>query len=320
MKPIITLTLNPSVDKSTAVSHVVPDRKLRCTAVRLEPGGGGINVARAISRLGEPAIAVYIRGGTNGDRIEALLRAEEVMTRPIPISGECRESLMIHETETGQQYRFSFPGPALVRAEWSACLAAVDELSRGSDYIVASGSLPPDVPDDFYVRLHRTASNRGVRMILDTSGSALAAPGEQPVFLIKPNLREFESLVGHSLVDDREIEVAARRIIDSGIAEHLVVSMGAAGVAYATSSTFERIPAPTVRIESRVGAGDSTVAGIATGLARGLPVAEAVRLGVAAGAAAVMTAGSELCRRENVDALYRGMAKRGPSGSVAPAA
>jgi len=311
MKPIITLTLNASVDKSASVPHVVPDRKLRCSAVRSEPGGGGINVARAAARLGAPVIAVYARGGPTGDRLEALLRAEGVATRPVSISGECRESLMVQETATGQQYRFSFPGPTLAEAEWSASLAMVDELARDSDYIVASGSLPPGVPEDFYIRLHRAAIRRGARVLLDTSGSALAAASDRPVFLIKPNLREFESLVGRALGDDREIEAAARRLIAAGLAEHLVVSMGAAGVAYATSGSFARIPAPTVRIESRVGAGDSTVAGIAVGLARGFAVEEAVRLGVAAGAAAVMTPGSELCRRQDVEALYRGMAERG---------
>jgi hypothetical protein len=193
-------------------------------------------------------------------------------------------------------------------AEWRRCLDTLAALDPPPDYLVASGRLPPGIPTDFYAHVARICHALGTRLIVDTSGDALRATLNERVFLIKPNLRELGLLAGHELVDEAQQEAVARMLVADRMCEVVVVSLGAAGVLYATPDGFERVRAPTVSIKSKVGAGDSMVAGIVLGLARGMGMADAVRFGVAAGAAAVMTPGTELCRRADAEHLYQRIA------------
>ncbi|MFO7893663.1 MAG: 1-phosphofructokinase family hexose kinase [Longimicrobiales bacterium] len=302
MSHTTTLTMNPAVDVSAAVDQVTAEEKLRLREPQRDPGGGGINVARAICRLGGSARAVFAAGGSSGALLERLLDAESVPAHAVDVEDFTRENLFVSEDRSDRQFRFIMPGPELDEAERDRLAeAAFDDRP---DYLVASGSLPPGVPDDFYARLARTAQEWDVRFILDTSGDALCRGVEAGVFLLKPNLRELAQIAGQDVSEDPDQEAAARRLVDEGLAEVVVVSLGAAGVLLVTDQHTERIPAPTVPIRSKVGAGDSTVAGITAALARGDDVATAVRFGVAAGAAAVMTPGTELCRREDTERLF----------------
>ena len=305
MKTILTLTLNPAIDMSSSVENVFPEHKLRCGPARNEPGGGGINVARAIRHLGGQCRALHFCGGPMGDVLRALLDLEQIEHTPIAIKGWTRQSVTILETATGQQYRFVMPGPAFAEAEWRGALAHVAELQATPDLIVASGSLPPGVPDDFYGQLARIVRAKNSRFVLDTSGPALAAALEAGVFLVKPSLRELRSVAGGDLEDEAEQKAAAKKIVASGGAEVVVVSLGGAGVFFVTQAGCERLPSPTVPVRSKVGAGDSMVAGITLGLARDYSLRDAVRLGIAAGAAAVMTPGTELCRGEDAERLFK---------------
>jgi len=239
-----------------------------------------------------------------GDVLRALLDLEQIEHTPIAIKGWTRQSVTILETATGQQYRFVMPGPAFAEAEWRGALAHVAELQATPDLIVASGSLPPGVPDDFYGQLARIVRAKNSRFVLDTSGPALAAALEAGVFLVKPSLRELRSVAGGDLEDEAEQKAAAKKIVASGGAEVVVVSLGGAGVFFVTQAGCERLPSPTVPVRSKVGAGDSMVAGITLGLARDYSLRDAVRLGIAAGAAAVMTPGTELCRGEDAERLF----------------
>ena len=305
MKTILTLTLNPAIDMSSSVENVFPEHKLRCGPVLNEPGGGGINVARAIQHLGGQCRALHFCGGPTGNVLRALLDLERIEHTAIAIEGWTRQSVTIAETATGQQYRFVMPGPTFAESEWREALAHVAELEATPDLIVASGSLPPGVPDDFYGQLARIVSARGSRLILDTSGRALAAALGAGVLLIKPSLRELRNLTGSSLEHEPEQDAAAREIVARGGAEVVVVSLGAAGVLFATEAGCERLRSPTVPVRSKVGAGDSMVAGITLGLARDYSLRDAVRLGIAAGAASVITPGTELCRGEDTERLFQ---------------
>ena len=308
MQTIVTLTMNPTLDKSASIEQVVPDRKLRCQTLRQEPGGGGINVARAIRKLRGNALALYPAGGLTGDLIKALLNEEGLNHQSLPIESLTREGLMVVEKATGQQCRFNLPGPTLKESEWRRCLDELAALDSPPDYLVASGSLPEGVPYDFFRRVARLAREKDIRLILDSSTSqAVHQAIEEGVYLIKPNLREFRELVGSQLEKEAEQEAKAMEIVRDGKSTVIVVSLGAAGVILATKDGCERLRAPTVSIESKVGAGDSTVAGIALSLARDKTVRESVQFGIAAGAAAVMTPGSELCRREDTERLYQSM-------------
>mgnify|MGYP005846524153 CR=1 FL=1 len=301
---IATLTMNPAIDKSSAVEQVVAEWKLRCEPPLYEPGGGGLNVSRAIRKLGGDSLALYAAGGLSGEMLANLLDGEGLQHEKIAIAGLTRESLTILEKSTGRQYRFGMPGPTLQEAEWQKCLEAISHLLPRVDYLVASGSLPPGAPPDFYGRIAKLAKEHETRLIVDTSGEPLRLAVAEGVFLIKPNLREFAELTGQELVDEVQEERLARELAASRQSEVVVVSLGAAGVLAATAEGTERVRAPLVPIKSKVGAGDSTVAGTVLALCRGKSWREAVRFGVAAGAAAVMTPGTELCRREDAERLY----------------
>ncbi len=306
--PIVTVTVNPCIDESADVDRVVPDRKLRCGPPRYEPGGGGINVARAVRRLGGDALAIYPAGGAAGDLLSALLDREGLAHRPLKIAGWTRENLNVREESTGHQYRFVLPGPELTLAEREALLAEVAALRPFPAYLVASGSLPPGVPADFLARLARLARERGARFVLDASGEAARRGLEEGVFLVKPSLREFQHLAGLADAEESHLVAECGRWIGSGRCEVVVLSLGAAGVLWVTADASERLPSPTVPVRSTVGAGDSMLAGIVLRLQQGAGLRDAVRFGVAAGAATVMNPGTELCRRPDVERLYAQMA------------
>ncbi|PQJ35225.1 phosphofructokinase [Salinibacter sp. 10B] len=304
MSSIATLTLNPAIDKNTRVERVVAEEKLRCDTPTREPGGGGINVSRAIHRLGGSAHTLYTAGGFTGNLLNDLLDAEDLDHTPISTAAMTRENMIVYETSTDRQFRFGMPGPELTTAEWDECLNALRALDPSPDYLVASGSLPPGLSDDAYAAVADVAHSLGARPILDTSGSALYQARTAGWYLLKPNLRELEQLTGHSLVSDSQRIEAAREMIDDGYCEIVVLSMGASGALLITADRAEHVRSPTVPIKSRVGAGDSMVGGLTLALAREAPLPRAVRYGVAAGAAAVMTPGTELCRQADVETLF----------------
>lgn len=310
-RPIATLTLNPAVDQSTTVDHVSPEEKLRCDRPRFDPGGGGINVSRAVRRMGGAARAVYLAGGPGGEILEELLEGEGVEHLVVEIEGRTRQNLAVLDDSSDDQYRFTFPGPDVTEDEWRRCLEVLEELEPVPSYLVASGSLPPGLPADTLGELARRCRGRGVRLVVDSSGEPLCRAVEEGVFLVKPNLRELGQIVGRELEHDRMIEAAARKLVDDGRCRAVVVSLGAGGALLVTGEESSlRVNPPTVPIRSRVGAGDSMVGGLVLALARGLEMDEAVRYGVAAGAAAVTTPGTELCRGEDVERLFGEMSEQ----------
>ncbi len=223
----------------------------------------------------------------------------------IVVNARTRENLMIHEKATGRQFRFGMPGRELTGDEQRRCLNEIFQVDPKPEFIVASGSLPLGTPNDFYARLADLCREQKIHLIVDTSGDPLGKAVEAGVFLIKPNINELTALAGRELKTEADQEDMAESLIDRGCCRYVVVSLGAAGVMAASADGVERVRAPTVSIKSKVGAGDSTVAGITMKLAEGKPFMEAVEYGVVAGAAAVMTPGSELCRKADVEHLIQ---------------
>ena len=301
---IVTLTMNPAIDVSASVDYVTPDHKLRCEAPTYEPGGGGINVARAVRKLGGDALAIFPGGGPAGALLSSLLDADGVRHRTIPVAGWTRENTNITERVTRRQFRFVMPGPTLDEREWQLILDQLGALDPVPRYLVASGSLPPGVPADFYARLARRVRPRGVALILDASGEPLRQAMAEGVDVLKPSLREFEELTGEEGCDETRLPTVARRLIDDRRCNVLILSLGARGVFWMSASERGRLVAPAVPVKSTVGAGDSMVAGVVLSLARGHTIGEAIRFGVAAGAASVMNPGTQLCRVEDVERLY----------------
>ncbi|AIQ40262.1 1-phosphofructokinase family hexose kinase [Paenibacillus sp. FSL R5-0912] len=285
---IVTLTVNPSVDASTGISKVVPDHKLRCREASYKPGGGGVNVSRAIHRLGGDSLALYASGGLHGQLLHHMLEQEGVKHQEIPISGQTRENLIVVEESTGQQFRFDMPGPRFIEGDWKQCLEQLMALPDKPTYLVASGSLPPGCPADFYSRVIEIVKPWNARVIVDTSGEPLQLAADAGVYLLKPNARELEELSGRTITGDEEVKAAALQLIEEGRTEVVVVSLGGDGALLITGDGCEHLRAPEVPVLSVVGAGDSLVAGLVYSLERGWPLRRAVQFGVASGAAAVM--------------------------------
>ena len=303
LRPILTLTVNPALDISTSTDNVVGEHKLRCGRSRLDPGGGGINVSRVIQRLGGQTLAIYAAGGPTGEAYRRLIEAEGIPTVVVPIAGSTRESFTVDETTTGKQFRFVLQGPDITEPEWRACLARVAESIPHGGYVVASGSLPPGTPDDFYARVARLAREHDARCVVDASGPALAAALAEGVFLVKPSARELGELVGSALDTEDSRVAAASTLVARGSAEYVALTLGGAGAVLASESGVMRLPVPQVEVQSTVGAGDSFLGAFVLRIAQGHDAAAAFRAAVAAGSATAMTPATELCHRSDVERL-----------------
>jgi len=302
---IVTLTLNPALDVSVAVELIVPNDKLRTTEPRYQPGGGGINVSRVCRRLGEATTAVVPLGGPAGQRMAELLGAEleEREVHIAPIDGDTRQSISVTSRTSGDQYRFVLPGPELTAGDVEACLDAVVDAAN-PDFcrcVVVSGSVPEGVDLGFFGHLVERLDH--VRVVIDTSRSALSAALESGAYLVKPSARELAFLVDHDLITETDVMEAAQQVKAESNIDVLVASIGPGGAIVATDDGTFRLRAPTVRVRSTIGAGDSMVAGMAVGFQRGLELHDAVAYGVAAGTAAVITGGSDLCHSGDIDRL-----------------
>lgn len=301
---IITLTVNPALDKSTAIDQVVPDKKLRCENPGFEPGGGGINVSRALAKLEVPSLALLTCGGPAGKALTGLLEDEGIPYRTLPTESWTRENLMVMEKASGQQFRFGMPGASISEEEQNTLIEELQALCPGSDYLVASGSLARNLPEDFYAEVARIANRHATRMILDTSGDALVRGVEEGVFLLKPNLRELAQLTGKESISAKDQEDLARELVREGKCRVLVVSLGPRGAMLATAGTVEYFTPPTVPVKSKIGAGDSMLAGMVAKLIEELPLEDVVRYGIAAGTAATLTPGTQLCRKEDTEQIF----------------
>jgi 6-phosphofructokinase 2 len=306
MPSIVTLTFSPCIDKSTSVDQLLPEKKLRCAKPKLDPGGGGVNVARAIHQLGGEALAVFPSGGYTGKHFNALLEQEGVPCYIVQSKNETRENIIVVDESNGKQYRFGMPGTELSKSEWQECLDAI-EKREDLEFIVASGSLPPGVPLDIYAKLAVIAKKKNAKLIVDTSGEALRHAATEGVYLLKPNLGELASLMGLERIDEKELESFGKQFINSGHCEILVVSLGAAGAILVSADGVYRAAPPKVEAKSVVGAGDSMVAGMVLALSRKMELKDVLEFGIACGTAATINPGTDLCSPEDVKMLLKRM-------------
>lgn len=304
MEKIVTLTLNPAIDKSTTVKAIVPDKKLRCASPKFEPGGGGVNVSRAIKKLGGTSTAIYMAGGYSGKFYEQLLAQEGIQSCVIKTEGHTRENVIVVDESANLQYRFGMPGPVIKEDEWKQCIEILDRF-EGVEYIVASGSVPEGVPVDFFARLAVCAKKINAKLILDTSAEPLRQAVDDGVFMIKPNLGELSFLSGVEELHEADAIDAAKQIITNGGCEVMVISKGASGAILITKNEVIRSHAPTVKKRSTVGAGDSMVAGMVLALSLGWQLKDVLQYGIATGTATTMNTGTELCKKHDVEKLYQ---------------
>lgn len=303
---VVTLTLNPAIDKSASVKGIRPDSKLRCSKPVYHAGGGGVNVSRAMHKLGGDSLCVYMAGGSTGDMMQNLLEEEGIQQHVVRVQDRTRENFVVVDTTNNQQYRFGMPGHEVTEDEISTLLETMQQLCKKADYVVASGSLPPNAPKDIFARIARIAKDNSARCIIDTSGEALIEAANEGVYLLKPNLGELSALSQRETVTALEQEELAHQLIEEGKCEVVVVSLGPRGAMLVTKQqNVEYVPAPTVHKKSTVGAGDSMVAGMVLRLAQDHPLKDVVMYGVAAGTAATMNEGTGLCKKDDTEKLYQ---------------
>jgi len=306
-KKILTVTLNPTVDAASEAATVRPTRKIRTFDESFHPGGGGINVARVIHRLGGDVTALYARGGVMGAVLDHLLQAQGVPCNIIEIDGNTRINNVIHETATGMEYRFIAEGPILCEADWQKIVAAVERQEW--HWLVVSGSLPRGVPVEIYDEFIKLTQARGGKIAIDTSGVGLNyVLARGGMTLVKPSQGEFEAWHGKHFASVAELALAARDLVAKGISEMVAVTLGHQGAVLANADTSLYLASPPVRVVSASGAGDSFIAGMVHALARGQGQEDAFRLGVACGSAAVMEKGTDLCQLAAIKSLFEHLA------------
>ena len=303
MNKIITLTVNPAIDKSTTVAGIKPNSKLRCNIPVYEPGGGGINVSRVIQELGGTSLCMYMAGGPTGTHLRNQLNELNIIQEVIPISGWVRENLAVTDTTTNQQYRFGMPGPLVKEPEWKNTLKQLDTVLSENDFLVVSGSLCPGMPVDFFAEVSKIVQKNKAKFILDTSGEALTIGAMAGAYLLKPNLGELATLCGIDTITFLELETIAKDFVKNNPCKILVISMGPKGAMIVTENDIVSIKAPTVFQKSTIGAGDSMVAGMVLALANGKSIIDMAKYGVACGTAATMTEGTQLCKKKDVEEL-----------------
>lgn len=295
--------MNPALDVLTFTDKVESTHKIRCGEVIKHPGGGGVNVARVLQRLGSSCVAVFPKGGVTGERHHHLLTQEKVPCHSVPIAQETRESFSVHEARSGDDFRFVLPGPTLTQDEYEACFTHVAQ-HLPKQFLVISGGLAPGVPTDFYARLAALAKQHGVKVVLDANGPALAFALKQTgVYFFKPSLRELQELTGKALPNEAAYKAAAQHVIQSGQAQVVALSLGEDGAMLVTASQAWRAPSLKVTVQTTIGAGDSFVGGTVWALGQRLPLDDAFRYGMAASAAALLSPGTPLCQAEDVHRL-----------------
>jgi len=303
---IITLTLNPAIDKSIEVDQLIPEKKMRCSEMRMEAGGGGINISKALAELGQQSTAIFPCGGSNGQLLTEMLSHRNIVLKPIQIKNSTRESIVITEASTNKQYRFVMPGPELNCEETEHIKEVITSLKDVS-YLVISGSMPPNIPDNFLSEVADIANSKEIKLVVDTSGNSLKEALMKGVYLIKPNLSELCFLVDQEYLEPSEVDHAAYEILKKGYCEVIVVSMGPAGALLTTKKIRRKFATPTVKKVSTVGAGDSMMAGIVYVLEQNKSLEEAVQFGIACGTAATINKGTQLFKKEDAFKFYNWM-------------
>ena len=299
---ILTVTLNPCIDKSTRVDKIKPDSKLRCAELVNEPGGGGINVSKALKKLDTPNVALFPAGGHNGNMLCSLLKEQEILFHAVDTKVETRENWIVLEEGVNAQFRFTFPGR---QVQEETIITLINHIRNFSPkFIIASGSLPPGLPDYFYGLIVKNGKSVGAKTIVDTSGNALEALKGKGAYLIKPNIGELCKMLHTNWLDKEDVGNAAYQAITDGYAEIIAISMGPQGAWIVSKEERHFVKAPDVPKKSTVGAGDSMVAGMAFMLQQGRSLKDVLAYGVACGSAATMNDGTQLFKKDDADRLF----------------
>lgn len=292
---ILTLTMSPAVDMFAVTEQFFHDSKTRCQITRHLPGGGGINVARNLRRMGISTTAVFPAGGFHGELLSKLLEEDGQSCLRVSVTHETTQNIVLDEKATGLALHLVFPGARLEKDEWLACQKAIRDFSPQPQLLVISGSLPPSVPDSFFAELVEQCHERNLRVVLDTSGNPLRLALAKGVHLVKLNREDFSALGYDGGESPAERLPALKTMLAEGMADHMVLTLGPNGAMLASRDGLHlHARPPSVEVVSHAGAGDAFVSVMTCKLYQGQPVREAFAYGVAAAAAAISTPGNQL--------------------------
>lgn len=302
---ILTVTLNPSVDRLIYIKQLVPHDTNRILRIEEDVGGKGVNVARVLRRLGVPVVATGFLGGRAGRYVQReLSEIDGVQCDFVWVPDETRTNLAIQEEDGSPPTTLNERGPQISPKALESLLQIVEGYARQVRFVALGGSLPPGVPADIYATLGAIASRHGAKVVLDADGEPLVQGLKASPYLIKPNENEAERLLGRAIDTLDDAATAARELHEGGVPT-VIVSIGEKGAAVACAEgCWVAIP-PKVRTVSTIGSGDSMIAGVLSVLVRDGTVEEAIGWGTAAGAATAMTDGSDIGTAEQIRALLR---------------
>ncbi len=299
---IVTVTLNPSLDKTLRVPRLRRGELNRAQVVRWDIGGKGFNVSRALLALGMPSLAFGVLAGGTGQTLAQGLTALGIETELVWIEGETRANITLHESDEDVYTKINEPGPALTEADVQEIVDRVRQRVRPGDLWIFCGSLPPGAPIDLYGRLVRLVQENGALAALDTSGPALQEGARARPFLLKPNVEEAEDLLSRPLPGWDDQVAAVRALLESGV-RLVALTRGGEGAFLANGTTLIAAEPPTIAGGSPIGAGDAFLAGLAYAWSRGAGLAEMARWAVACGAATAAQEGTGVGSRADVEAL-----------------
>lgn len=306
MAAILTVTFNPAIDVATSVEHLEPDRKLRCAPARVDPGGGGINVARTVAKLGGDAEAVIAVGGATGEHLVAMVRKDGVTPIAVEVAGQTRQNLAVTDRQSGEQYRFSLHSDPWLGSDELDMIEAIKANAPSGGFVVLSGGLAPGMSLGIHGHIQTELRKTTGKIIVDTCDPALShliAQNHTPVHVLRLDQNEAAMVVGHGLDAITDGFQFGTDLIGRGVADIVVIGRGAKGSLLVSRAGGMFCHAPKVPVKSKIGAGDAFVGGFTLSLSRNEPLDLALRWGVAAAGATVGTEGTALCTLQAVEAL-----------------
>lgn len=296
---IYTVTLNPAVDRELTVPAIEFDTVLRAAQWRVDCGGKGFNVSRMLQSLGTSSVALAFAGGYAGKMLRDSLHSLDIATDFVPIPGETRTNVSIVSHEQDRYIKVNEPGPTVPEPAVATLRAKIAELAQPGDWWVLAGSLPPGVPSTVYADIINILQEAGAHAVLDSSGEALAHGCAAGPFLIKPNDAEMHTLTGVSVETPKDVADAARIVRERGVT-NVVVSLGKKGALLVDEQNALLATPPSIVGRNPIGAGDSMVGGLVWALSQGRPIAQALRWGIACGAATASMDGTAVGPRDLV--------------------
>ncbi|MCG1037064.1 1-phosphofructokinase family hexose kinase [Polaribacter sargassicola] len=302
---VVTLTINPALDKSAQVEEMTPFDKLECNNITYHPGGGGINISRVLHRLGIESNCLFPYGGKTGEHLVELLQEQNISVLATPISILTRENFAVFDIKTGLQFRFGMPTEPFLEKEMTQIEELINKSVTTNDILVISGSLPKGLPVNYYSKIIKNLNSKGVKVVVDTSGPVFNEVLENELYLIKPNQKELARLAGKESQTKEEQEAFALKMVTDKIAKYVVVSLGKDGAFIAHKNGIDYIAAPKITVKSTIGAGDSMVAGLIYGTVKGKDAKEMLRWGVACGVSATLSEGSDLAHIKNIEKVLK---------------